>query len=71
MPDITMCINGTCEVRNECYRYRAIPDYWQSKGFFDCGNKKHKFFIEIEGRQVRDTDAIFKISEEKGIKNGN
>ena len=68
MPDITLCVNGTCEIRNECYRYRAVPDYWQSKTFFNCGfnkeNKKHKFFMEIEGRQIRGTDEVFRISEE-------
>lgn len=31
MPDITMCWNKTCPLRDKCYRYRAIPDkYWQS-----------------------------------------
>lgn len=65
MSDITICVNGTCLARNECYRYRAIPDYYQSRAFFDCGNKKHKYFMEIEGRQVRDTDAVFRIGKGK------
>ena len=31
MPDITMCENHTCPLRQKCYRYRAKADpYWQS-----------------------------------------
>ena len=38
MPDITMCrpIDG-CERRNECYRYRAIPNERQSQMCNMCG----------------------------------
>lgn len=25
MPDITMCMNDSCQHRVECYRYRAVP----------------------------------------------
>lgn len=31
MPDITMCCNYGCPLKEKCYRYRAVPDpYWQS-----------------------------------------
>lgn len=31
MTDITMCRNEDCELRNECFRFRAEPNqYWQS-----------------------------------------
>lgn len=26
MPDITMCVNADCPIREFCYRYRAKPD---------------------------------------------
>jgi hypothetical protein len=26
MPDISMCSNRTCPQRNECYRFRAVPN---------------------------------------------
>lgn len=25
MPDLTMCKGNSCSLKNECYRYRAIP----------------------------------------------
>lgn len=31
MPDIAMCNNYKCSIRDMCYRYRAVPHpYWQS-----------------------------------------
>lgn len=36
MPDITMCNNETCTLKERCYRHTAIPDdYWQSWAFFE------------------------------------
>lgn len=36
MPDITMCSNVNCPVREQCYRYRAKPDeHWQSYSDFE------------------------------------
>jgi len=34
MPDITLCRNKDCPLKDICYRYRAVPDpVWQS--YFD------------------------------------
>ena len=30
MPDISMCIGGDCPRKNDCYRYRAIPNSYQT-----------------------------------------
>ena len=31
MPDITMCKNKDCTIKETCYRYNANPNpYWQS-----------------------------------------
>jgi hypothetical protein len=30
MPDITMCPEGPCPWRMNCYRYRATPSFWQA-----------------------------------------
>jgi len=66
MPDITMCVNGMCEFRNECYRYRAVPDYWQSLAFFQCKKKEKSNFMPIlEGAKIGDTDDCFKLKEVK------
>jgi len=34
MPDITMCYNQQCEMRNTCYRTMAVPSDWQSWAIF-------------------------------------
>lgn len=41
MPDITMCINSNCPVREWCYRYRAIPDQWQSFCCYEPRSYRH------------------------------
>lgn len=47
MPDITMCDNKKCELRVNCYRYRAIPnEYIQSYGSFNSENKKDCEYYE-------------------------
>ena len=31
MADITMCAGGICRKKEDCYRYKAVPNpYWQS-----------------------------------------
>lgn len=34
MPDITMCLTRTCLKKEECYRYKAKPDRYQSYANF-------------------------------------
>lgn len=34
MPDITMCVNTKCPIREFCYRYRAKPSEHQSFSIF-------------------------------------
>jgi hypothetical protein len=35
MPDISMCSNSTCPLREQCYRFTAVPnEYRQSYGTF-------------------------------------
>jgi DNA invertase Pin-like site-specific DNA recombinase len=34
MPDITMCENAACPLRQQCYRFMAKPDAWQSVACF-------------------------------------
>lgn len=34
MPDITMCLNDKCQIKNDCYRFMATPDRYQSYSFF-------------------------------------
>ena len=30
MPDITMCKNNDCSKKDSCYRFKTIPDEYQS-----------------------------------------
>ena len=40
MPDITLCVNKTCPLRQNCGRFRAKPDrYWQSFAEFKPNDK--------------------------------
>ena len=36
MPDITMCNNEVCPIKDTCYRHTATPDeFWQSWSYFE------------------------------------
>lgn len=35
MPDIAMCQNPTCPMRDKCYRATAKPSRWQSYSSFE------------------------------------
>lgn len=30
MPDISMCMGGACPLKENCYRFRAVPSPFQS-----------------------------------------
>lgn len=34
MPDISMCRNKKCPLKDSCYRFRAMPSRHQSYGMF-------------------------------------
>lgn len=46
MPDISMCVNRECELRTQCFRYRAKPSDWQTYSSFD-GGQDCEYFMEI------------------------
>lgn len=33
MTDISMCLGGDCTLKNDCYRYRAIPNEYRQSMF--------------------------------------
>lgn len=56
MPDIAMCKNHQCPLRDECYRYRAIPTepYQTYSDFSPSGDPPTcDWFFPIEDRAVR------------------
>lgn len=34
MPDISMCTNTLCKQKDNCYRWRAKPERWQTYSSF-------------------------------------
>ena len=47
MPDITMCLTATCPKKDQCYRYIAKPDRFQSySDFTEFCKKTDEFFWE-------------------------
>lgn len=49
MPDICMCFNDTCPLRETCYRYKAKPcEYRQSYADFQPDENGHcNYFMKI------------------------
>lgn len=50
MPDISMCSNEHCKLKETCYRYKAIPnEYRQSYGDFKSdSNNECEYYWEID-----------------------
>lgn len=49
MPDISMCQNKNCKVKEQCYRFTAIPDnLWQAYAEFGtAAGEKCEYFWAI------------------------
>jgi hypothetical protein len=46
MPDISMCSNNKCYLKDKCYRYTAKPhEYRQSYSSFDYDDSQGSCFI--------------------------
>ena len=62
MPDITMCCNYDCPLKDKCYRYRAVPDsYWQSFAMFNTTGEKdcdHFWQLDILTDKVLPTAVV-------------
>lgn len=56
MPDITMCEGTNCPLKENCYRYKAKPDIYQS------------YFIKPPYEQNK-CDHYWMIKKDKGTKN--
>jgi hypothetical protein len=59
MPDIALCQYAQCPKSNECYRFRAIPNEWQSYVAFEhiCKeSNNHQWFFNIDGRPVKEIE---------------
>ena len=60
MPDISMCRNRECVMRETCFRYRAVPSEYQSYGRFlpDGEDGYCDDFIPVRGGRVRPMSEI-------------
>ena len=58
MADITMCQSKTCKKRGYCYRYKAVPDRFQSYFTDDPSDPKDGCDFFWDMRPVEDDDEI-------------
>jgi len=56
MPDISMCAGNNCELKDNCWRYKATPSYRQSwfatppfESIFECD-----YFWEMEKHIIKE-----------------
>jgi len=42
MPDISMCQNETCPLRDKCFRFMATPSRYQSYSMFEWEHLDHE-----------------------------
>lgn len=51
MPDISMCAGGTCPSKDQCYRYRAVPNEYRQSYFMTppLEDGKCEYFWSIDG----------------------
>lgn len=49
MPDISLCVNDNCPLRQDCLRFNADPDsLWQSYGDFEPDDEGNcDFYIKM------------------------
>ena len=55
MPDISMCSNDKCPLREECYRFKATPSEYQSYANLEYNENDQtcEWFWEIEKDEHR------------------
>ncbi len=55
MPDIAMCENEKCTLKEKCYRYKAKPSEWlQTYSDFKQDEKGDcKYFMKILGNNIK------------------
>ncbi len=58
MPDITMCLGNGCPMKEQCYRYRAIPNRVQSYMHAPHEMGICSMFWDIDNRDVRSMEVI-------------
>lgn len=49
MPDISKCANNDCPLKSKCYRFRVLPDEYQSYADFKPVNGTCDSFWDVKG----------------------
>lgn len=60
VPDLTLCPGKNCPIKDNCYRYRAIPSEYLQSYYTEppfVGNECDRL-IPLLDRKVRDLDQI-------------
>jgi len=62
MPDISMCTDNRCPRSEFCYRFKAVPDHWQSYSDFSsvCKSPHFTYFLEVYNAEIG-TDSSDKV----------
>ena len=59
MPDITMCRNQFCPIKDRCYRWTAEPNpRWQSYAWFKEPNGSEKCLNFLEDVRNKNADNV-------------
>jgi len=58
MPDISMCTNNECPLKETCYRFKAMPSHWQAYSSFtpikdDKDQYTCDYFMKIYEKQIK------------------
>jgi len=48
MPDISMCRNKECPLKEQCYRFKATPNDYQYYSDFEYKGGNCEYFMEIQ-----------------------
>ncbi len=54
-----MCVNSTCSLRSQCYRYLEVPGFWQPVARFEPESDEYcQRFIKVQVGE-----AVLKVAE--------
>ena len=70
LTEITICVNSRCAIREDCYRYRAMHDFFQSYSLFqplDDTNCLDMLKLEPTDTVLRVADADRRSKKQTGF----
>ena len=58
MPDISMCSNSKCELKENCYRFIAKPNPYRQAYAEFSGGKDCMYFWKVDKKQKEKNDVL-------------